>query len=87
MLCHAGLTAGQVEVAGLLVHGEPGQVHGAGAEEGGPDAVEHVSIRIDTDVEVGSEDLVKPPNLLVSEESVRHPHLASIGHGQVLYLA
>ena len=30
------LTAGQVEVAGLLVQGEPRQVHGAAAHQRGP---------------------------------------------------
>lgn len=30
------ITAGHVEVAGLLVQGEPRQVHRAAAEEGGP---------------------------------------------------
>ena len=32
-----GLTAGHVQGAGLLVQGEQGQVHGAGAGDGDPE--------------------------------------------------
>ena len=67
----------------LLVQWKPGQVHRAGAEEGGPDAVQHISIRINSDIKVWGEYLVKAPNLLISEESVWHPHFAGICHGQV----
>ena len=74
-------------MAGLLVQGEPGQVHRAGAEEGGSDAVQHISVGEDTDVHVGCEDLVEATNFLISEEGVWHPHFASICHGQVPYLA
>jgi hypothetical protein len=77
------LTAGKVQMTSLLIEREPGQVHGAGAEQGGPDAVQYVSIRINPDIEIGCKNLVKPRNLLISEESVRHPHLACICHGQV----
>ena len=31
-----GLTAGRIQGAGLLVQGEQGQVHGAGAGDGDP---------------------------------------------------
>ena len=78
------LTAGNVQVTGLLVQGEEGEVHGAEAGEGDADAVEHVAVGEDSDVEVGGEDVVELPDLLVPEEGVRHPHLARVRQGQVL---
>ena len=48
-----------------------------------PDAVEDVPVREDPDVEVGGEDVVELPDLLVPEEGVRHPHLARVSQGQV----
>ena len=48
-----------------------------------PDAVEDVAVREDPDVEVGGEDVVELPDLLVPEEGVRHPHLARVSQGQV----
>ena len=77
------LTAGNVQVTGLLVQGEEGEVHGAEAGEGDADAVEHVAVGEDSDVEVGGEDVVELPDLLVPEEGVRHPHLARVSQGQV----
>ena len=54
MLLYYGiLTAGYVQEAGLLVQGEEGKVHGAGAGEGDADAVEHGAVREDTHVQVG----------------------------------
>ena len=78
------LTAGNVQVTGLLVQGEEGEVHGAEAGEGDADAVEDVAVGEDSDVEVGGEDVVELPDLLVTEEGVRHPHLACVRQGQVL---
>ena len=49
-----------------------------------PDAVEDVAVWKDPDVEVGGEDVVELPDLLVPEEGVRHPHLARVSQGQVL---
>ena len=49
-----------------------------------PDAVEDVAVWEDPDVEVGGEDVVELPDLLVTEEGVRHPHLARVRQGQVL---
>ena len=48
-----------------------------------PDAVENITIRVDPDVEVWGEDVVKGTDLLVPEERVRHPHLTSVGQSQV----
>ena len=48
-----------------------------------PDAVEDVAVWEDPDVEVGGEDVVELPDLLVTEEGVRHPHLARVSQGQV----
>ena len=48
-----------------------------------PDAVENITIRVDPDVEVGGEDVVEGTDLLVPEECVRHPHLASVSQSQV----
>ena len=48
-----------------------------------PDTVENISIREDPDIKVRSEDLMESSNLLIPEESVRHPHLAGICQGQV----
>ena len=52
-----------------------------------PNTVENVAVREDTNVKIWREDGVKPADLLISEESVRHPHLAGVRHGQVFYFA
>ena len=79
------LTAGNVEVTGLLVQGEEGKVHGTEAGEGDADAVEDVAVGEDSNVEVGGENVVELPDLLVTEEGIRHPHLARVRHRQVFY--
>ena len=48
-----------------------------------PNAVEHIPVWEHSDIQVGGEDRVEPPDLLVTEEGVRHPHLARISQGQV----
>ena len=77
------LTACHVQVAGLLIKGEESEVHAAGADERDADTVENVAVRVDSDVEVGRQNVVELANLLVPEESVRHPDLADVGQGQV----
>ena len=77
------LTAGNVQVTGLLVQGEEGEVHGAEAGEGDANAVEDVAVGEDSDVEVGGEDVVEGSNLLVPEERVRHPDLTDVGECQI----
>ena len=47
------LTAGNVQIAGLLVEGEEGQVHWAGAGERDSDTVQDISIGEDSDVQIG----------------------------------
>ena len=51
-----------------------------------PDAEEYVAVRKYPDVEVWCENVVESSNFLVSEESVRHPHLARVRQGEVLEL-
>ena len=70
----------------MLVEGEEGEVHATDTDEGHSDTVEDITIREDTNIEVGGEDAVEPGNLLIPEERVRHPHFADICHGQVSYL-
>jgi hypothetical protein len=48
-----------------------------------PDAVQHVSVGEDADVDVVDEDGVEVSGLLVAEERVGHPHLAGVGQRQV----
>ena len=48
-----------------------------------PDAVEDIAIWIHPDVQVGGQDVVEGSDLLVPEESVRHPDLAGVREGQV----
>ena len=48
-----------------------------------PDAVENIPVRKDSYIEIGSEDLMKPRNFLISEESVWHPDLARISESQI----
>ena len=48
-----------------------------------PDAVEDGAVREDADVEVGLQDCVEGTNLLVPEESVRHPDFTRICHRQI----
>ena len=67
----------------MLIKREQGEVHGAEASQRDADAVEDVPVGVDSDVEVGGEDVVELPDLLVPEEGVRHPHLARVSQGQV----
>ncbi len=46
-----------------------------------PDAVEHVAIGEDPDVDVVDEDGVELTGFLVPEEGVRHPNFARISQG------
>ena len=77
------LTACNVEVTGLLVQGEEGEVHRAETGEGDADAVEDVAVGEDSDVEVGGEDVVELSDLLVPEERVGHPDLTDVGESEV----
>ena len=43
-----------------------------------PDAVEDVTVRKDSDVQVRLDDVVKLCLLLISEECVRHPNLVKL---------
>ena len=70
--------AGDLEGAGLSVHGVELEVHGAGESQGDPDTVEHVAVGEDPDVDVVDEDVVEVTSLLVAEEGVRHPHLLRV---------
>ena len=45
--------------------------------------VENLPVWEDAEVHVGGENGVEPPDLLVPEESVRHPDLAGVRDGEV----
>ena len=49
-----------------------------------PDAEKHIAIRKDPDVEVRCENVVESSDLLVSEESIGHPHFRRVRQSQVL---
>ena len=67
----------------MLIQGKESQVHGTKAGEGNTDAVENITIREDTDIEVGCQDVVEGSNLLISEERIWHPNFAGIRQGQI----
>ena len=69
----------------MLIKREQGEVHGAEASQRDADAVEDVPVGMDSNVEVGGEDVVEVANLLVPEEGVRHPNLARVRKGQIFY--
>ena len=69
----------------MLIKREQGEVHGAEASQRDADAVEDVPVRVDSDVEVGGEDVVEVSDLLVPEEGVGHPNLARVRQGQIFY--
>ena len=50
-----------------------------------PDAVEDIAIWIHPDVQVGGQDVVEGSDLLVPEESVRHPDLARVRESEIFY--
>ena len=75
--------AGDLEGAGLTVHGVELQVHRAGQSQGDSDAVQDVAVGKDSDVDIVDEDVVEVSSLLVPEERVRHPHLTSVSQSQV----
>ena len=62
----------------MFIQRKESQIHGAEACERYSDAVENITVREDSNVEVGSEDVVKCSDLLVSEECVGHPNFAGI---------
>ena len=72
------LTASNVQVTCLFIQRKESQIHGAEAGERYSDAVENISVREDSNVEVRSEDVVKCSNLFISEERVGHPNFAGI---------
>ena len=45
-----------------------------------PDAVQDTSIRENSDVDVGNEDVVEAAFLLVAKERVGHPDFLCVGH-------
>ena len=51
-----------------------------------PNAIEHVSVGKNSDIDVGHEDVVKAALFLIAEERVGHPHLRRVGHRQVFDL-
>ena len=73
-------------MADLLVEGEEGELHGAGHHQGHPDAVQHVAVGEESDVEVRCENLVGSTNLFISKKGVWHPDLAGVGHRQIFDL-
>jgi len=74
------LTTGHIKVAGLLVQGEEGEVHGASAGEADPDGVKDVAVRKHSHVQILLKDVVEPSDLLIAEKGIRHPHLGSVRH-------
>ena len=69
----------------MPVHGVQLEMHGAREGQGDPDAVEDVAIWEDPDVNIVDEDVVKVTRLLVSEESIWHPHLFWVSQGKIFY--
>ena len=67
----------------MLIKWEESEVHGTEAGQRDADAVEHVPVRVDPDVEVGGEDVVEVADLLVPEECVGHPDLARVRQGEI----
>lgn len=53
------------------------QVHRARQSERYPNAVQHISIREYTDVNIRHDDIVEVPFFLVREEQIRHPYSVS----------
>ena len=51
-----------------------------------PDAVENITIREDSYIQVRSKNIVEPSYLFIPEKSVRHPHFSYICHCEVLDL-
>ena len=52
-----------------------------------PDAVEHISVGKDSNVDVVDENRVEVACLFIAEKSVWHPNLARIGQGQIFQSA
>ena len=80
------LTACNIKVTGLFIKRKESKIHGAEAGERDSDAVEYVTVREDSDVEIGREYVVEGSNFLISEESVWHPNFAGIRQCQVFDL-
>ena len=62
------------------------EVHGTGEGEADTYTEEDGAVSVDTDIEVGDEDIVHRSASLVPEEGVRHPNFAWLRDGQIFYL-
>ena len=51
-----------------------------------PDAVEDLAGGVDSDVDVGDDDVVEVASLLILEKCVRHPDFIRVRHSQVFDL-
>ena len=52
-----------------------------------PDAIENITIWVNSDIEVWLDDIVKLSLLFIPEERIRHPDFGAVGHCEVLDLA
>ena len=77
------LTAGNLHGTFLCIQGVHLEVHGTGESQRHADAEEDRPVSVQSDVEIGNQDIVHGSPPLVPEERVRHPDFTSIGQGQV----
>ena len=77
------LTAGNLHGTFLCIQGVHLEVHGTGESQRHADAEQDRPVGVQSDVEVGHEDIVHGAPPLVPEESVRHPDLAGVRDGEV----
>ena len=69
------LTASNVQVTCLFIQRKESKIHGAEACERYSDAVENISIRKDTNIEIWLDYIMELGIFLVSEKRIRHPNL------------
>ena len=62
------------------------EVHGTGEGEADTYTEEDGAVSVDTDIEVGDEDIVHRSTSLITEECVWHPNFARFGDCQIFYL-
>ena len=77
------LTAGHIQIAGLLVEWKKSQVHRTGTSQGHSYTVKDISVGEHPHVQIRLQNVVKTTHFLVTKEGIRHPNFRRICHGEV----
>ena len=77
------LTAGHIQIAGLLVKWKKRQVHGTCASQGHSYTVKDISVGEHPHVQIGLQNVVETADFLITEKCIWHPNFGGICHCEV----